>query len=128
MKEIDLKVILNGNIEYVTKFYDAPDDPELKIVVLPVDVKKILMSYLKGDITLENLNIWAEFLCFRGEYVCNDWESDESADYYEDMWYVVQKLSTPEIDGEITPDTVRVYLEELDKYFSNESESANDAF
>jgi hypothetical protein len=43
------------------------------------------------------------------------------------MWYVIQKLSTPEIDGEITPESVQIYLKELDKYFENNQSAANDA-
>lgn len=40
-------------------------------------------------------------------------------DYYEDMFYVIQCLSTPEIDGEVNEATVNQYLSELDKYFTD---------
>ncbi len=121
----ELKRISDGHLENVAKFDNVREDSTICIIVFPNQVKKILLSYLKNEMSDDALNIWAEFLCFRGEYVGNDDNEDE--DYYEDMWYVVQKLSTPEIDGEITPDTVREYLRELDKYFTNNSESTNDA-
>ncbi|MGD9592071.1 MAG: hypothetical protein AB7V32_06090 [Candidatus Berkiella sp.] len=123
MKADDLSRILNGDIEHIHKvdMYE-PTDPNLEIIVLPKHVKAMLESYLAKNISAAELSDWATFLLFRpGEYVCKDWENDEVADYYEAMFYVVQKLSTPEIDGDITPDTVRVYLSELDKYFTNDS-------
>lgn len=117
----ELNLILNGHLENVVKFNHVREDSSITIFVLPSQVRKILLSYLNNDMSAEALNIWAEFLCFRGEYVGNNDNDDE--DYYEDMWYVLQKLSTPEIDGAITSETVRIYLKELDKYFKN---AAND--
>lgn len=123
MKAEDLIRILNGDIKHIHNVNMYEDsDPNLEVVVLPKHVKAMLESYLENRITSDELNLWAIFLGYRaGEYVCKDWENDEVADYYEAMFYVVQKLSTPVIDGEITPDTVRVYLSELDKYFTNDS-------
>ena len=129
MKIIDLERILNGDIEHISNIniYEQ-HDPNLEVTISPWHVKKMLLAYLDESISAEQLNAWAEFICFKGsEYVCENWENDESADFYEDMRYVVQKLSTPEIDGEITPETVRNYLNELDKYFKNDSSSANDS-
>lgn len=129
MNKDDLIRILNGDIEHISNLniYE-PTDPNLEVTILPKHVKKMLLAYLDEKITSEQLNLWAEFICFKGsEYVCENWEDDESADFYEDMRYVVQKLSTPEIDGEITPETVQVYLKELDKYFENNQSAANDA-
>jgi hypothetical protein len=119
MKKSDLEKVLNGDVVHIDSLdmYE-PTDPKNEVVVLPIHVKKMLITYLDSKINSEQLNAWAEFLCFRsGEYVCEDWDDFEKADYYEDMWYVVQKLSTPIIDGDITPETVRQYLKELDKYF-----------
>ena len=128
MKEIDLTRILNGDIDHINKvdMYEFTD-PNVEVEVLPVHVKKMLLLYLNSQISAEQINAWAVFLCHRtGEYICREDNDDE--DFYEDMWYVVQKLSTPNLDGEITPGTVRIYLKELDKYFVNESESDNDEF
>ena len=41
------------------------------------------------------------------------------ADYYEDMFYVIQCLSTPEIDGEVNEKQVRLYLSELANILRN---------
>jgi hypothetical protein len=40
----------------------------------------------------------------------------EDEDYYEVMWDVINCLSTPELDGEITKESVKGYLLELQKY------------
>ncbi len=120
MKKEDLEAILNGNIAHISEVNMYEDtDPNIEIIVMPIHVQNMLLAYLNKKITDEELNEWATFICFRGggEYVCSDWENEESVDFYEDMFYVVQKLSTPEIDGEITPETVEKYLRELDKYF-----------
>lgn len=119
MKKSDLENILNGKISHID-FVNPhePTDPKIEVIVLPMHVKTILLNYLSGLITAEHLNVWAEFICLRaGEYVSKNWEDDESSDFYEDMWYVVQKISTPEIDGEISPELIKEYLKELDKYF-----------
>ncbi len=121
MQKIDFLNILDGEFSNLTYLnLVSPDLSDVKIEVQPFQVRKIIISYLNGKINSLNLNRWAEFLCFRDEYVSKNWENEKSADFYEDMWYVVQKLSTPEIDGEITPETVRQYLKELDKYFENQ--------
>lgn len=129
MNRNDLTRVLNGDLAHMLNLdiYET-NDPNLEVTILPKHVKAILLSYLKEKISSEQLNSWAEFIYFRsGEYVSENWEDDESADFYEDMWYVIQKLSTPEIDGDITPETVRIYLKELDKYFENDTSAANDS-
>ncbi len=129
MNRNDLTRVLNGDLNHMfnLNMYEA-NDPNLEVTILPKHVKAMLISYLDKKVTSEQLNSWAEFVYFRsGEYVSENWENDESADFYEDMWYVIQKLSTPEIDGEITPESVQIYLKELDKYFENNQSAANDA-
>lgn len=122
MKKDELITILNGDLAHIYNLDMYEDsDPTIRIVVYPKHVKALLELYLSKKITANELTLWANFICIRGEYVCENSSSDESADYYEDMFYVIQKLSTPEIDGEITPDTVKVYLTELDKYFTNDN-------
>lgn len=114
----DMVKILEGDFSKITREdLVSPDLAGVKIEVTPSQIKNILSLYLERKVTKVDLNLWAEFLCFRDEYVSINSENDESADFYEDMWYVVQKLSTPQIDGEITPETVRQYIKELDKYF-----------
>ena len=57
------------------------------------------------------------FICLRAEYYGTPYSlDDELADYFEDMFYVIQRLSTPEIDGEVNEGRVKKYLSELNKY------------
>lgn len=117
MEKIDLIHILNGDISRINKVNERDIALyEVRIAVRPDDVKKILLKYLSGEITAKELTNWAGFICIRAEFVPP--EIDESdPDYYEDMFYVIQCLSTPEIDGQINESQVKIYLSELDKYF-----------
>ncbi|MBA2655188.1 MAG: hypothetical protein H0U71_09030 [Gammaproteobacteria bacterium] len=116
MELTDLIKILHGDISHI----DTVDESDMglysmRVIVTPVEVKKILLAYLSGELSANDLTNWAGFLCIRTEYVSPRHESNP--DYYEDMWYVVQCLSTPEIDGEVSEKQVKLYLSELDKYF-----------
>ena len=76
----------------------------------------MLSAFLDKKINAEDLTNWARFICIRGEYCSPNYLDDEIADYYEDMFYVIQRLSTPKIDGEVNEERVKQYLSELDKY------------
>lgn len=117
MEYTDLLEILLGDIDRI-KRVNVEDVAlfDTNVTVRPFYVKKILHDYLSGKISSSQLNSWALFVCLRGEYSCPNWQDDEFADHYEDMFYVIQKLSTPKIDGEINPDRVKEYLFELSKY------------
>ncbi len=128
MKIENLKKILNGDINLIDQV-NVKDIAlyEDNVLIKPIHVKKMLIDFLQGNISSDELTKWAKFICLRGEYICvpisiprvsNTF--NEIADYYEDMMYVIQKLSTPEIDGEINEKTVRQYLKELDKYKGND--------
>lgn len=117
----DFVKILNGDVSHVNNVDIHEDsEPNIQLIVLPKHVKNMLLLYLANNISAEKLSNWSSFVLIRDEYICENCDSDESVDFYEDMFYVLQKLSTPFIDGEITPDTVREYLSELDKYFTND--------
>ncbi len=116
MEKQDLLDILHGDISLINKV-DERDIAlyEIRITVTPEDVRAILRRYLSRNITAEDLNNWAGFICIRAEYTPP--ESEEiDPDYYEDMFDVIQCLSTPEIDGEINEARVNQYLSELCKY------------
>ncbi|MFZ2486473.1 MAG: hypothetical protein WAW84_07790 [Candidatus Rickettsiella isopodorum] len=116
MEQTDLLKILNGDISYISQVNES--DVALfgmRVIVNPQDIKKILLAYLSGELSADDLTNWAGFLCIRAEYVSPKCE-ESNPDYYEDMWYVVQCLSTPEIDGEINEERVKQYLDELEKY------------
>lgn len=113
----DLLKILHGDISLISKVNES--DVALygmEVIVYPRDVKYMLRAYLEGLISSDDLTNWAGFICIRGEYCSPNYLDDDIADYYEDMFYVIQRLSTPEIDGEVNEDTVKLYLAELDKY------------
>ncbi len=109
--------ILHGDISLISKVNERDIALyEIRVPVTPSDVKNMLVEYLSGKITADDLNNWAGFLCIRAEYVPPE-INESDPDYYEDMFYVIQCLSTPEIDGEINEKQVKQYLSELDKYF-----------
>jgi len=116
-----LKRILNGDIDHINVRDIALYEDN--VLIQPRHVRKMLIDFLQGKISSEDLTKWAEFICLRGEYVSvptnippTSRKFDEIADYYEDMMYVIQRLSTPQIDGEVTEERVKQYLLELDQY------------
>lgn len=113
----DLIDILHGDISRISKVNERDIALfDMEVTVYPKDVKSMLLVYLSGRYTAEDLTNWAGFICIRAEYGPPDYLNDEIADYYEDMFYVIQRLSTPEIDGEVNEERVRRYLKELEKY------------
>jgi len=121
MEKQNLIDILNGDIDLICKVNERDIALyDMEVIVYPKHVKKMLMAYLDKKISAEDLTTWADFICIRGEYCSPNYLDDELADYYEDMFYVIQRLSTPEIDGEINATRIKAYLTELDKY-SDES-------
>lgn len=113
----DLLKILQGDISLISKVNESDVALyDMEVIVYPRDVKYMLRAYLEGMISSDDLTNWARFICIRGEYCSPNYLDDDIADYYEDMFYVIQRLSTPEIDGEVNEATVKSYLAELDKY------------
>jgi len=120
MERTDLLRVLDGDVSHIEKV--NINDSALygvKIPVLPKNVEKMLQAYLSGNLAEKDLNNWANFLCLRSEYISAGYENEELADYYENMWYVIQRLSTPEIDGEINKEQVKLYLNEIRTYTNN---------
>lgn len=125
MEKDNLIKILNGDIDLIDQV-NVRDQESLfknRTTIRPKHVRKMLIDFLQGKINSDDLIKWAVFICLRTEYICvpsgiplSDPKLDEIADYYENMMYVIQRLSTPEIDGEVTKERVKQYLKELDKY------------
>lgn len=117
MDKTNLLKILEGNISLIDKV-DVTDVALYKdrITVEPHHVRKMIYNFLERKIGANDLTSWAKFICLRAEYGIPYYLDDEKADYYEDMFYVIQRLSTPEIDGQITEERVKTYLTELSKY------------
>lgn len=125
MKKNDLIKILHGDIELIDRVNvgDVSEFNKNDVLIRPGHVRNMLHKFLRNEVSSEDLTKWAMFICLRCEYVCVpekyeplSQKSDEIADYYEDMMYVIQKLSTPQIDGEVNEKSVREYLSELEKY------------
>ncbi len=117
MEKINLIKILEGDLNLIDKvnvheiaLYE--DD----VVIEPRHVRMMLLNSLTGKVTYDDLTRWARFICLRAEYCPPNYLDDEMADYYEDMFYVIQRLSTPDIDGEVNEERVKQFLSELDKY------------
>ena len=118
MEREDLLKILTGDINLINSVnINDVALPEDEVVVMPFHVKKMLHEYLSGRISSEDLTRWAFFITMRAEYCCINYLDFEIADYYEDMFYVIQRLSTPQLDGEVNEARVKSYLSELTKYF-----------
>jgi len=117
----DLLKILNGDVSHIDEINTLNfGSSDTDVFVFPCHVKKMLVDFLDGKINAFDLNRWALFVSSRSEYTSEGWEDDALANYYEDMWEVIQKLCSPQIDGDITPERVREYLKELDKYFNKD--------
>lgn len=117
MKQEELLTkIVDGNIGLIKTHISMYDryNSSCHVLVTPQQVKKVLIDYIHKKINSNELQIWADFLCF------NDALSEpnhENEDYYESMWHVLQKISTPLIDGEINNDRIFDYISELEKKY-----------
>lgn len=83
------------------------------VYITPQDLIPVLDSYLNGHITPTELQRWSSWVLGQDEFCVQGWEDDSIADRYEPMWYVLQQLSTPLVDGEITQERVREHVSTL---------------
>jgi hypothetical protein len=117
MKREDLIQILEGDIDHIdhVDMYDENMcSPEVE--VHPKHVKRMLLDFISDKLSAQQLQKWAEFISYRCDYSSINFMELEDEDYYEVMWDVINCLSTPELDGEITKESVKGYLLELQKY------------
>lgn len=92
----------------------APSTVGAKEVHLkPTDLLPVLNQYLHGRLSAEVLRDWASWVLCQEDLSVEGWQSDSVADHYEPMWYVLQQLSTPFIDGEISKELVREHVATL---------------
>lgn len=73
----------------------------------------MLHAYLDSKVGAQILQEWASWALVQDEFCVSGWDDDRIADHYEPMWYVLQRISTPFIDGEITRERVQSYVSEL---------------
>ena len=110
-----LASILDGNILLIDDFdMNQFVSPKESIIIKPSQIRKMLLKYLEGNISDFELNQWARFICLRIEYTVPGGDDEEINDFYIDMYYVIQRVSTPEIDGDIDESRIQSYLDELD--------------
>ena len=95
----------------------------VEVVVLPSDIESRLQSYLSGELSEEELSIWALILLGLDEYVSPADKQGQGEDYYEPMWEVLQILSSPATDGPATGESVRRHIESLGKLESDAVQS-----
>jgi len=109
-----LAFILDGDISLIDEIdMNQYDQLNETVIIKPSHIRKMLLKYLTEEISDFDLNQWARFLCLRGEYIVPGGDDDKINDFYEDMYYVIQRVSTPEIDGDIDKDRIQSYLDEL---------------
>jgi len=110
-----LTSILNGHLSLIDSF-DIPQAayPDELVIVKPSHVRNMLKRYLEGTISDVELNRWARFICCRLEYVVPGRNDYAISDFYEGAYYIIQCMSTPEIDGDIDEERIKEYLAELD--------------
>jgi len=121
MDKSDLIKILHGDI---TRLRISREQGvyvfNVEVTMYPADVKYILLQYLSDKISADDLWEWARYILINSDVYRHprDHNDDEESDYYyyETMWYVIQRLSTPFLDGEITKPLVERYLTELSQY------------
>lgn len=111
-----LAKILDGDIELIDTYSNKYDryNSECKILITPQQIAKILADYLNKKLNPMELQKWADFLCHNDALYT---PRHEGEDYYEDMWHVLQKISTPFIDGEINVNNISEYLTELNNKY-----------
>lgn len=85
----------------------------VEIYVSTEIIINVLNKFHDGKVDAQWLIEWASFLLSNDVYVTEGWEDDDKADRYEPMWNVLQRLSTPFLDGSITDERVSAYIEEL---------------
>lgn len=101
-----LQDALRGNISTVRSLKLAGNTSEEEIVVAPQHVLHVLTMYLHGGLSESELKEWSDFIANSEQYVCQDWQNDESADHFEPMFDVLQQLALPEIHGPISKQRV----------------------
>lgn len=86
-----------------------------EVEITPIEVQNVLNKYIRGEVDADYLTKWAFLLTTLDEFTT---PPNDDEDYYEHMWYVLQQLSSPEIDGKITLDKISGHVIELDGKYS----------
>lgn len=111
------KQVLIGQISVHTfrqqnKSILAPDE---KIYVTPENVAAMLTQFLNGTVSAEEIAAWSDFLLTEDVYTSPGYPNENETDKYEPMWWILQQLSSPEIDGYLDVSRAEEHLEVLDE-------------
>jgi len=93
----------------------------VRIHLDPIAIIHVLEKFLQNEIDEWFVKEWALFILMMDCYVqpnneyCNE-HDDASEDKYEAMWYVVQQLSAPEIDGKLTVEKAKEHINFLQEF------------
>ena len=108
------KKVLSGELDPVhAKRIADSDSMSHEVFVTPTIIITMLERYISNVLDSEKLSAWAAFLVSYDVYVTKGWETDSQADRYEKMWDILQQLSTPAIDGPITIDRAKYYINQM---------------
>ena len=83
------------------------------IFITPKDIVPKLQMYIDGNVSSDELVQWSSMILHQDCIVVKGWEDDQIADHYEPMWYILQQISAPFIDGPITKMRAQDYINKL---------------
>ena len=86
---------------------------QIEIIIFPRHVISMLRKYINGAIDSIKVRDWAAYLVIMEQYVASSDYTSITEDDCEKMWEIIQELSTPEIDGELTKFRAKNYLNTL---------------
>lgn len=90
------------------------EDDEVEVVPKYIILK--LNLYLEDKINEEQLSEWAAFIVTMEGFETPHWKDDyDLADNYDPMWEILQRLSTPHLDGWVNKELAKDYIAVLKK-------------
>jgi len=89
----------------------------LEIGIFPEDVKKILSKFIKGELNEDEIRKWASLILALVDVYSTPLKKGEKEDKYEPMWYIIQQLASPEVDGNLTIQKAELFIEELNRIY-----------
>jgi hypothetical protein len=121
-----LAEISAAEMENIFNHRSLPFSHLVRIHLDPIAIIHVMEKFLQNEIDEWFVKEWALFILMMDCYVSPNYEyyisdtcsdiNGEIADKYECVWYVVQQLSAPEIDGKLTPDKAREHIQFLQDF------------
>lgn len=117
MKIYELALI--GDFSAIKMIRGMSKEATHEIEVCPKHIIAVLNKYLANEISDECLVRWADLLISNENYICPNWQDDTLVDMHEPMWYVLQRIASPSVDGNLSPGKVSEYLKEVENVEKN---------